>query len=179
MGVKEQGTDNLTIQGRWQVIPRTLCFVTHGDDILLMKRSPHKRIFPNHYNGLGGHIERDEDPQTGAIREIKEESDLDVVNVRYCGSTHVDVGNEVGIMLYVFSATATSHDFMANDEGELEWLNLPQLLADLAADTCELLLVEDLPIVLPMIFGENAQSHPYFAHVSYDDADQIVFRLAE
>ena len=179
MGAKEQGTDNTTIQGRWQVIPRTLCFVTHGDDILLMKRAPHKRIFPNHYNGLGGHIERNEDPQTGAIREIKEESALDVVNVHYCGSTHVDVGNEAGIILYVFRAEATSREFQANDEGQLEWLNLPHLLADIANGTCDLLLVEDLPIVLPMIFGNQARSIPYFAHVSYDEVDQIVFRLAE
>lgn len=54
MGVKEQGMDSTTIQGRWQVIPRTLCFVTNSDDILLMKHALHKKIFPNHYNGLGG-----------------------------------------------------------------------------------------------------------------------------
>ncbi len=179
MGVKEQGMDSQSIGERWTVIPRTLCFVTHGADILLMKRAPHKKIFPNHYNGLGGHIERDEDPQSGAVREIKEESGLDVTNVRYWGSTHLDLGNEAGILLYVFSAEATSRDFVANDEGQLEWLNLPQLLADMASDSSDLLLVEDLPIVLPMIFGDNARTSPFFAHVSYDETDQIIFRLAD
>jgi len=55
-------------------IPRTLCFITHGSDVLLMKRGEHTRIFPGRYNGIGGHLERDEDPLTGALREITEEN---------------------------------------------------------------------------------------------------------
>ncbi|PJF37889.1 MAG: hypothetical protein CUN55_19790, partial [Phototrophicales bacterium] len=62
MGANEQGA-NVT-SGRWLTIPRTLCFIFNGDDVLLMKRSPHRRVFPNCYNGVGGHIERDEDPYT-------------------------------------------------------------------------------------------------------------------
>ncbi len=38
---------------RYQVIPRTLCFVFDGNDVLLIKRSPHERLFPNKINGLG------------------------------------------------------------------------------------------------------------------------------
>ncbi|MEL6271862.1 MAG: hypothetical protein AAFR22_18795, partial [Chloroflexota bacterium] len=51
MGAKEQGAD--ATQGRWLVIPRTLCFVLNGDDVLLMKRAAHRRVFPNRYNGAG------------------------------------------------------------------------------------------------------------------------------
>jgi len=63
MGAKDQGAD--ATAGRWLVIPRTLCFVTHGDDVLLLKRAGHKRVYPGLYNGVGGHLERDEDPLTG------------------------------------------------------------------------------------------------------------------
>ena len=55
MSASEQGAD--ATAGRWLTIPRTLCFVMNGSDVLLMKRSPHKKIFPNRYNGVGGHIE--------------------------------------------------------------------------------------------------------------------------
>ena len=72
MGSEEQGAD--VIKGRWLTIPRTLCFVFNGDDLLLMRRAAHKRVFPNRYNGVGGHIERDEDPYTSAKREILEET---------------------------------------------------------------------------------------------------------
>lgn len=171
MGAKEQGADSQSVQGRWQVVPRTLCFVTHGDDILLMKRGLHKRIFPGHYNGLGGHIERGEDPLTGAIREIKEESGLQVKNVRFCGSTHVDAGQETGILLYIFKGEATTREVIESEEGTLHWLPLAEVL-----NRNDLPLVEDLPMVLPMIFRDGAM--PFFAHVSYDENDQIVFRLA-
>ncbi|MCB9435722.1 MAG: NUDIX domain-containing protein [Anaerolineales bacterium] len=171
MGAKDQGADSQATQQRWQVVPRTLCFVTHGEDILLMKRGPHKRIFPGYYNGLGGHLERDEDPLTGAIREIKEESGLTVKNVQFCGSTHVDAGQDTGILLYIFKAEATTREVIESDEGTLHWLSLAEVLS-----RDDLLLVEDLPIVLPMIFRDGAI--PFFAFVSYDENDQILFRVA-
>lgn len=175
MGAKEQGADQKTTAGRWQVIPRTLCFVTYGDYILLMKRGTHKRIFPGHYNGLGGHIERGEDPRTSAIREIKEESGLDVANIRYCGTSHVDAGTETGIMLFIFTAEATTQQVTANDEGTLEWLHIPSLLEELNSGT-QRPFVEDLPMLLQLIF--DGGKLPFFAHVHYDEDDQIVFDIS-
>ncbi len=171
MGANEQGVDPAAVAGRWQVVPRTLCFVTYGDDILLMKRSMHKRVFPGHYNGVGGHIERDEDPLTGAVREIREETGLKVTNLRYCGSSHIDAGQQTGILLFVFTAIATSREVIASDEGSLHWMALKEVLDG------DLLLVEDLPILLHRIFVEG--NIPFFAHVSYDEKDQLLFRTAE
>src|SRR5688500_8879911 len=99
MGAAQQGAD--VTQNRWMTVPRTLCFVFHGDEILLMKRGPHKKIFPNQYNGLGGHIERDEDPLTSARREILEESGLDVEELRLYAVYNIDAGHETGIILFV------------------------------------------------------------------------------
>lgn len=178
MGSKDQGTGPDATQGRWRVIPRTLCFVTHGDDLLLMKRGPHKKIFPGHYNGLGGHIERNEDPLQSAIREIKEESGLNVTNVRYRGTTHINTGDAVGIMLFIFTAAATSKETNTNGEGELEWVHLPALLDDLRTGNQSRQLVEDLPILLPRLFGEQASLVPFFAHVTYDTDDQIQVNIS-
>src|SRR6185295_17080859 len=93
MSASEQGVD----KNRWAVIPRTLCFVINGDDVLLLKRAPHKRVFPGRYNGVGGHLERDEDPHAGAIREIREETGLEIGDVSLRGITHVDPGGDTGI----------------------------------------------------------------------------------
>ena len=57
---------------RYVVVPRTLCFVFHENDVLLIKRSPFRRLFPNKINGLGGHVEQDEDVYGAVVREIKE-----------------------------------------------------------------------------------------------------------
>lgn len=164
MGAKQQGTD--ATGGRWLTIPRTLCFVFHQNEVLLMKRAAHKRIFPNQYNGLGGHIERDEDPLTGARREIKEESGLDVQDLRLRAIYNVDAGNETGVILFVYTATSQTRDFVDDGkEGNLEWIPLDKL------DDYD--LVEDLPIILPKIRGMSDTAPPYSVQVSYDENDDM------
>jgi len=43
-----------------------------------MKRAPHKKWAPNVWNIVSGHIEENEEPHTAALREIEEETGLDV-----------------------------------------------------------------------------------------------------
>ncbi len=170
MGAKEQGAD--ATGGRWLVIPRTLCFVFNGDDVLLMKRAPHRRVFPNRYNGVGGHIERDEDPQTGARREIREETGLEVTDLRLRGVYNIDAGEATGIVLYVYTAASPSREItVESDEGTLRWVARGEALA--------LDLVEDLPLILPRVFAADETTPPFSAYVSYDDADALVMRFAD
>ena len=169
MGANEQGanaTDN-----RWLTIPRTLCFVLNGDDVLLMKRAPHKRVVPNRYNGVGWHIERDEDPLTSARREIAEETGLQVRDVRLRAIYNIDAGEVTGIVLFVFTAESDSRDVTANSEGTLHWIARDAIM--------ELDLVEDLPHLLPRILAMQAGELPLFVHVSYDADDAIQMRFAE
>ena len=121
MGAEQQAAD--AVLNRWLVIPRTLSFVLNEDAVLLMKRAAHRRVFPNQYNGLGGHIERDEDPASGAIREIEEESGLKVHSLRLRSVHNIDAGQQTGILLFVYTAIsegrAVRHDCA---EGTLEWV---------------------------------------------------------
>lgn len=169
MGANEQGAD--ATSGRWLTIPRTLCFVQQGSDILLMKRGAHKRVFPNRYNGVGGHIERDEDPLSGARREILEETGLSVERLDLRAVYNIDAGAATGIILFVFVAEAGSREVIANSEGTLHWI--PQ------AEVMRLDLVEDLPLILPRILAMQPGDAPLFVHVSYDSTDQIQMRFAE
>lgn len=119
---------------RYLTVPRTLCFVLHDDDVLLIKRSPHKRIFPGKINGVGGHVEQGEDVTTSAGREIFEETGLTVTDLWLAGVVHVDSrlgqaeplpdGSLPGVMVFVFTAGAPSRDVQASDEGELMWVPL-------------------------------------------------------
>ncbi|MCY4146723.1 MAG: NUDIX domain-containing protein [Chloroflexi bacterium] len=168
MGAQEQGSE--AVAGRWLTIPRTLVFVLHGDAVLMMKRAPHRRVFPNRYNGLGGHIERDEDPAAGALREVYEESGLRVQSLRLRSIHNIDAGEQTGIILFVYTA-ASEGRAVRNDgtEGDLEWIPRERL-ADLD-------LVEDLPQLLPRILSMDAAAPPLSVHVSYDEADSIVLRF--
>lgn len=170
MGSRDQGAD--ATEQRWMVIPRTLCFVTHGDDVLLMRRAATRRIFPNRYNGLGGHIERDETPLEGAIREIYEESGLRVEHIAFCGTHMVDTGGQNGIMLFTFRARATSRACVSDErEGTLHWISRKDVLS--------LELVEDLPQILPRVLNMADDEAPYHVHVSYDETDTIQLRFSE
>ncbi len=169
MGANEQGA--AAVDGRWLTICRTLCFVLNGDDVLLMKRSPTRRVFPNRYNGVGGHIERDEDVLTSLRREVREETGLTVRSERLRAVYNIDAGDNTGITLFVFTAISDQRDVVANIEGTLHWVAREALLA--------LDLVEDLPVLLPRLFALKENDAPLFVHVSYDQQDRIQMRFAD
>lgn len=165
VGGAQQGIDPT----RWQVIPRTLCFITHGSDVLLMQRGLHKKAFPGAYNGIGGHIERDEDPRSGVIREIYEETGLTVQALRLRGITHIDAGEGVGIMLFVYTAESATRTVIANDEGALAWVPRDQVAA--------YPLVDDVAELLTRLFDQPTLE-PFSAQVSYDEQGRRLTRYA-
>jgi 8-oxo-dGTP diphosphatase len=165
MGAIDQGIT----PDRWTVIPRTLCFITHGDDLLLMERARHKRAFPGMYNGIGGHIERNEAPAASALREIREETGLTVQNLTLRGISHIDSGQSIGIMLFIFTAESDSREVVANDEGTLHWVPLNELGT--------VPLVEDLPLLLPRLYGEKRGSGIFDVRVYYDASDHMVMEF--
>ncbi len=168
MNREEQGIQ--ISRNRYQVIPRVLCFITHGNDVLLIKGAPTKRFWANKYNGLGGHVERDEDVYTAALREIREESGLAVFNIRLRGLINIDAGEPSGIMLFVFTAQAASTHVRPSTEGALEWV--PQNCLP-ASD-----LVQDLTTLLPRALAMREGDKPFFAHYTYNDQDELVIRFA-
>src|SRR5512136_575503 len=139
MSKSDQGIDVSLKRQRYTVIPRTLVFITRGDHILLLRGAPSKRIWANRYNGIGGHIERDEDIYCAALREIREETGLDVEGLRLVGLINVDGDQPTGIMLFVFTAQSRSGAPVPSEEGTLEWIARDQL--------AQIDLVEDLPTI--------------------------------
>ncbi|MDX2140482.1 MAG: NUDIX domain-containing protein [Chloroflexota bacterium] len=163
MPASEQGAAHP--DGRWLTINRTLTFVRNGEDVLLLKRAPTKRIFPNRYNGVGGHIERGEDVFTSAQREIVEETGLDVRDLRLRAIYLVDANAATGISVFAFTAYSDSRDLIECDEGTLEWVPI--------ADITSRDLVEDLPIMLPRMLAMSDCDAPLFVHLSYNDAGEM------
>jgi 8-oxo-dGTP diphosphatase len=121
----------------YAVIPRTLCFILHGDDVLLIRRSPHKRLFPGKINGIGGHVEAGEDVLASARREAEEESGLHVEDLWLAGVVHVDGGlgqaaqlgdgTLPGVIVFVYVGAAAQRAVRASDEGELVWAPLAEV----------------------------------------------------
>jgi 8-oxo-dGTP pyrophosphatase MutT (NUDIX family)/predicted alpha/beta hydrolase family esterase len=51
------------------------------NQIFAQKRLPHRRLYPNQWDLLGGHVEKDEDPILAIKREVLEESGLEVKKI--------------------------------------------------------------------------------------------------
>jgi 8-oxo-dGTP diphosphatase len=170
MGRADQGVTQS--HDRYRVIPRSLCFITHGNEVLLLRGGPHKRLWAGHYNGVGGHIEAGEDVYSATRREIREETGLDVHGLRLCGVAHVNAGDPaVGILFFIFTAQAASQVIGLSPEGTLEWWPVDHLPT---AD-----MVEDLPILLPKALNLAPAAPPFFAAYRYDDQDRLMISFAE
>ena len=167
----DQGVEVSLSRNRYTVIPRTLCFVTRGDRVLLLRGAPTKRIWPNKYNGLGGHVERDEDVYAAARRELQEETGFIVDDLRLAGIINIDTGQSSGIMLFVFTAVSPSGEPIASGEGTLEWAPRDQL--------ANFDLVEDLPTILPLALDVSPDAPPFCAHYRYDKDERLVIRFAD
>jgi len=169
MGKADQGVAQS--RNRYHVIPRTLCFVTHGDQVLLLLGAPHKRIWAGRYNGVGGHVEPGEDIYSSAAREVEEETGLQVHDLRLRGVVHADAGDpQVGILFFVFTAASHSRETAPCPDGTLEWWPADALPVEKMA--------EDLPVLFPKILKMGPADPPFFAAYSYDAADGLVIRFA-
>ena len=148
MGREEQGVAKS--RHRYQVIPRTLCFITHGAEILLLRGGPCKRLWAGRYNGVGGHVEAGEDIYHGdAARDHQGDRSGCARPAVTEGVVHADAGDPaVGILFFVFTAQAAHKEIGVSPEGALEWWPVNRL------PTSE--MVEDLPVLLPRTLSARA-----------------------
>lgn len=154
---------------RYQIIPRTLIFITNEDKILLMKGAPTKRIWANQFNGIGGHIEKGEDIRQAALRELKEETGLSVSSLKLCATIMIDVGDHSGIGLFVFRGREPMGGLQNSEEGSLNWVPIAELH--------NYPLVEDLPIILPEILKLAPADEPLSILYTFDEQNQLVIKI--
>ena len=169
MGQNDQGLRKG--KKRYQTVPRVLVFLRSGSDVLLLKGAPDKRIWANLYNGVGGHVEVDEDFLSAARREVREETGLVAFNLCLKAVVNINAGEpDLGILMLVFVGWIDKRQTVSSSEGELHWLPADRLPGDE--------LVEDLSWLLPKVLSMSPGEQPLFLHYSYDAEDRLVIRQA-
>jgi 8-oxo-dGTP diphosphatase len=153
----EQGV-RVAGQQRYQVIPRTLVFLTSvnpqtgNQEVLLLKGAPNKRLWANQYNGLGGHVEAHEDVYAAAEREFLEETGLALTSLTLRGVVNIDTGHNeqgtrAGVIIFVFRAESPERAVRAAPEGAAEWIPIDDLLG--------YPLVDDLYQLIPRALSDG------------------------
>jgi len=95
------------------------------NEILIAKRKKDK-ILGGFWEFPGGKVEKDETPEQGLIRELKEEMSIGIRVVEYIGENihHYERGS---INLIAFKARILSGDIKLVDHEEYIWIGIDQL----------------------------------------------------
>ena len=152
-------------------IPSTLIYIVKDGKTLMMHRVKKKGdIHQDKYNGLGGKIEKGESPLECAKREVKEESNLDITNIKPIGQMMFPnfdgLGNDWLVFLYrvdEFKGELTSNC----NEGNLRWIKNEEVL--------KLNLWEGDKIFLPYVYSGTSID----AYFEYKDKKLVNYRVNE
>ena len=113
-----------------------LCLIENGDKLLLQNR------VKNDWKGYtlpGGHVELGESFVDACIREVKEETNLDIKNPKLVGVKQFP-GEAGRYIVFLFKTTEFSGNLISSDEGEMEWKEYNDLSKINTVDDFEKLL---------------------------------------
>ncbi|MFB9827280.1 NUDIX domain-containing protein [Lederbergia wuyishanensis] len=138
----------------------TLCIIKRNNELLLLNRdsSPAKGL----WNGTGGKIECNETPLECVIREVNEETSINIMNfqVFYKGQVTWTVDNNDAGGFYIY-LVEIPYDYsyptpIKTDEGILDWKSIDWVLSNNNFG-----LGEAIPRYLPFVLYED---NPYDFH---------------
>ena len=106
-----------------KVINTVTCYLIRGDEFLLLYRNKKKNDFnKGKYIGVGGHIEEGETPSEAINREVKEETNFDIISkelraviIFYC--------DEFEEHMYLYTSREFKGEMIECNEGTLKWVN--------------------------------------------------------
>ena len=106
------------------MINTTLCYITRGDEVLMLHRIKKKKdINKDKWIGIGGKFEGEESPDECLLREAKEETGLTLTGWKCRGVVTFLNDCCEGEFMYLFTADRFEGTLKECDEGELQWVS--------------------------------------------------------
>lgn len=142
----------------------TLCYIERDGKYLMLHRTKKENdVNEGKWIGVGGHFEENESPDECLVREVKEETGLELMDFTCKGI--VTFISAKGLTEYMF--LYTSNDFIGKltdcDEGELQWIDKSKIF--------ELELWEGDKTFLRLL----QMGVPFFSlKLEYDEEDNLI-----
>ena len=148
----------------------TLCYVKRdGYTLMVYRNKKPNDIHQGKWNGLGGKFEPGESPEECAIREVLEESGLEIRNPRLHGLLMFPNFKGDDWYVFVFTAREFSGELIDSPEGRLEWIPDSQLTS--------LNLWKSDPIFLPWLEKEKFFSAKFIYQGDEMQGYQVSFHV--
>ena len=102
----------------------TLCYVTRGDEVLMLHRVKKKSdLNQDKRIGIGGKFEGEETPDECLLREAREETGLTLTSWRCRGVVTFLSDTYEGEYMYLFTADGFDGEIGDCPEGDLQWVS--------------------------------------------------------
>jgi 8-oxo-dGTP diphosphatase len=144
-------------------------FIRNNDKYLVLRRSPLKKYAPGVVHPVGGKVDLGENPYTAAVREVEEETGVQIKNVRLEAVVQELTpvkGERYNWLIFHFSADYDSGDVIATEEGELVWLTADEMRNEKLFPSVTLLIDHML----------NREKGTVFATLQYDEEKQNILK---
>lgn len=102
----------------------TLCYIEKDEKYLMLHRTKKENdINKDKWIGVGGHAEGNESPEECLLREVKEETGLELLSYKFRGLITFVSDDCEPEMMCLFTSDDFRGEIITCDEGEFEWVS--------------------------------------------------------
>ena len=105
-----------------------LCYLERNNQYLMLFRNKKKNdLNGSKWIGVGGHLEKGETKEQALIREIKEETGLDIISFTYRGEL-LFINDDFEEIMYLYTSSDFKGELKECNEGELHWVDKDKIM---------------------------------------------------
>ena len=115
--------NSVNVNGKPYRYLTTLCYIEEDDKYLMLHRVKKENdVNKDKWVGIGGHFEEDESPEECLLREVREETGLQLISYRFRGIVTFISDRWDTEYMHLFTADRFTGIIAECDEGELCWV---------------------------------------------------------